>query len=136
MRTSVMLSINGVFIAQLYRLQQTPPAPGETALDYYALSTPLSCTFYAAALCTVVLGSVRFWRQQSAMTTGRVHAGGAELTILGGGVLLVSNQYLWSIFRGRGGTWADFPVCWRSVQLLVLMFGLHVALDAVKESEA
>lgn len=80
----------GIFIAQFYRLQHGP-APARTAFGYFALGKPLAGAFQGAALVTVVLGGLRFWRQQSAMARGRVHAGGAEVVGLGGLVAVVSS---------------------------------------------
>ena len=76
-------------IAQLYRLQhREDPDPD---FGYYVLSKPLAVIFYSAALCVVLLGCVRFWRQQSAMAIGKTHAGGWELISIGVGLLLVSD---------------------------------------------
>jgi uncharacterized membrane protein YidH (DUF202 family) len=89
LRTSLALSIIGVMIAQLYRLQHSEdPDPN---FGYYVLSKPLAAIFYCAALCVVLLGCLRFWRQQSAMAVGKTHAGGFELISIGAGLLLVSD---------------------------------------------
>ena len=77
LRTSLALSIIGVMIAQLYRLEHSQdPDP---IFGYYVLSKPLAAIFYCAALCVVLLGCLRFWRQQSAMAVGKAHAGGFEI---------------------------------------------------------
>ena len=75
-------------IAQLYRLQHRPHP--SKVFGYFVLSKPLSMIFHGAALCVVLLGGIRFWRQQSAMARGRVHAGGWELITVGVGSFLVS----------------------------------------------
>ena len=76
LRTSIALSIIGVMIAQLYRLQhREDPDP---VFGYYVLSKPLSAIFQSSALCVVLLGCIRFWRQQSAMAIGKMHAGGGR----------------------------------------------------------
>jgi hypothetical protein len=75
-------------IAQLYRLQHSEdPSP---VFGYYALSKPLSVIFQSSALCVVLLGCIRFWRQQSAMAIGKMHAGGWELIAIAIGSFLVS----------------------------------------------
>lgn len=67
----------GILIAQLYRLQhRSTPDP---VLGYYVLSKPISCIFQASALGMTLLGTIRFFRQQSAMSIGKVHAGGWEI---------------------------------------------------------
>lgn len=60
------------------------------AFGYFAVSIPVSVLFQSAALLTVLVGGWRFWRQQSAMAQGRVHAGGWEMMGLGVGLGLVS----------------------------------------------
>lgn len=81
LRTSVALSMLGVVVAQLYRLQHT--ATPDPVFGYFALSKPLSAILQCSALGVVLLGGIRFWRQQSAMTRGKVHACGFEiLTIM------------------------------------------------------
>lgn len=121
LRTSSILSMLGIFIAQFYRLQQAPDPP--KTFGYYALSIPLSTIFQAAALVTVLLGGLRYWRQQSAMARGRVHAGGFEMVVLGVGFLLVSRSpslYLdvggESVVWLRKATCAKSP-CWYSCYL-------------------
>jgi hypothetical protein len=75
-------------IAQLYRLQHSEdPSP---IFGYFVLSKPLSVIFQSSALCVVILGCIRFWRQQSAMAIGKMHAGGWELISIGVGSFLVS----------------------------------------------
>ena len=81
----------GIFIAQFYRLQHAPD-PHNT-FGYFVLGRPLSLMFQAAALLTVLLGGWRFWRQQSAMARGRVHAGGWEIKSLGALVLAVCDLF-------------------------------------------
>ncbi|KAI6826235.1 hypothetical protein KC340_g10362 [Hortaea werneckii] len=87
LRTSLALSMVGVIISQLYRLQHSPsPDP---VYGYYALGKPIASIFHASALGVVLVGAVRFFRQQSAMSIGKVHAGGWEVLVICGWVLLL-----------------------------------------------
>jgi hypothetical protein len=80
----------GVVVAQLYQLQHAPsPDP---KFGYFVLSKPIACIFQVSAVCVTLLGSVRFFRQQYAMSIGKVRAGGWELMIIGVYVLLVSEK--------------------------------------------
>lgn len=88
LRTSLALSMVGVAIAQLYRLKHSPsPNP---VYGYYVLGKPIACIFHASALGVILVGAVRFFRQQSAMSIGKVHAGGWEVLVICGWVFLVS----------------------------------------------
>lgn len=90
LRTSLALSMLGVIVSQLYRLQHGPsPNP---IFGYFILSKPLACIFQASALCMALVGAHRFFRQQSAMAIGKVHAGGWEVSVSGGFVLLVRGE--------------------------------------------
>ncbi|KAL4883834.1 hypothetical protein BJY04DRAFT_216169 [Aspergillus karnatakaensis] len=79
-RTSVILAMQGVLIAQLFRLQS---ASTNTGLGYHQVGVPLSVTCHGAAMITAVLGAHRFWKQQSAIALGKVYAGGWELNCIG-----------------------------------------------------
>lgn len=103
LRTSLALSMIGVLIAQLYRLQHSP-TPSQI-FGYFLLSKPLACIFQGAALYMACVGACRFFRQQSAMALGKVHAGGWELALSASFVLL----------------------------LLLALFVLHIAVDVYKE---
>ncbi|KAI7355820.1 hypothetical protein KC354_g10663 [Hortaea werneckii] len=87
LRTSLALSMVGVVISQLYRLQHSPsPNP---VYGYYVLGKPIACIFHASALGVILVGAVRFFRQQSAMSIGKVHAGGWEVLVICGWVFLL-----------------------------------------------
>lgn len=86
------LSMVGVTIAQLFRLQ-SEPLPGG-ALGYYAIGVPLGAAFILSAIVVVSLGAVRYLRQQRAMTRGKVHAGGWEVISVMGIALLVSFRFV------------------------------------------
>ncbi|KAL3478919.1 hypothetical protein BJX99DRAFT_93377 [Aspergillus californicus] len=79
-RTSVVLAMQGVLIAQLFRLQS---AGTNNGLGYHEVGVPLAVTCHGAAILTAVLGAVRFWKQQSAIALGMVYAGGWELNAIG-----------------------------------------------------
>ncbi|KAI7152888.1 hypothetical protein KC349_g8711 [Hortaea werneckii] len=87
LRTSLALSMVGVAIAQLYRLKHSPsPNP---VYGYYVLGKPVACVFHASALGVILVGAVRFFRQQSAMSIGKVHARGWEVLVIFGWVFLL-----------------------------------------------
>lgn len=78
----------GVVVAQLYRLQHS--ATPNPVFGYFALSKPLAAILQCSALGMVLLGGVRFWRQQAAMARGKVHAGGFEVLVIMAFMSLVS----------------------------------------------
>ncbi|OGM50933.1 hypothetical protein ABOM_000501 [Aspergillus bombycis] len=80
-RTSVVIAMQGVLIAQLFRLQQQPSP--EDRLTYYEVAIPLSVTCHCIAAIVAVIGACRFWKQQNAVALGTVHAGGWELNCIG-----------------------------------------------------
>jgi uncharacterized membrane protein YidH (DUF202 family) len=87
MRTSLMLSMTGIVIAQLFRLQHSV-SPDPT-LGYFVLGMPLAATFIVAAMIVLLLGAYRFWRQQGAMARGKIFAGGFEIYVIMAGSLVV-----------------------------------------------
>lgn len=80
-RTSVVIAMQGVVIAQLFRLQESP-TDGDR-LRFYQVGIPLSVTCYCVAIVVALIGAYRFWRQQNAIARGKVHAGGWELNFVG-----------------------------------------------------
>lgn len=70
--------MQGVLISQLFRLQQ----PGDR-LKFYVAGKPLAVTCHCVAILVALIGAFRFWRQQGAISVGRVHAGGWELNAVG-----------------------------------------------------
>ncbi|KAI6857008.1 hypothetical protein KC338_g8237 [Hortaea werneckii] len=87
LRTSLALSMVGVAIAQLYRLQHSPSP--NLVYGYYVLGKPIACIFHASALGVILVGAVRFFRQQSAMSVGKVHSRGWEVLVVFGWVFLL-----------------------------------------------
>lgn len=70
----------GIVVAQLYRLQHSAiPNP---VFGYFVLSKPIAAILQCSALGMVLLGGIRFWRQQSAMARGKVRAGGFEIWLI------------------------------------------------------
>ncbi|KAJ5924253.1 hypothetical protein N7466_008440 [Penicillium verhagenii] len=80
-RTSVVIAMQGVVIAQLFRLQRAPTA--EDRLRFYQVGIPLAVSCHCVAVIVALIGAYRFWRQQSAISLGKVHAGGWELNSVG-----------------------------------------------------
>ncbi|KAF2400401.1 hypothetical protein EJ06DRAFT_530379 [Trichodelitschia bisporula] len=80
LRTSLALSITGVTIAQLFRLQHAPHP--DKHFGFFVVGTPLAACFIAGAIITVTAGAIRFWRQQRAMAQGKVFAGGWEMVLI------------------------------------------------------
>jgi len=77
LRTSLALSMTGVIIAQMFRLQRSPTP--STKFGYFVSGEPLAACFIASAIVVLLIGAIRFWRQQGAMTRGKVWAGGWEV---------------------------------------------------------
>ena len=88
LRTSLALSMTGVTIAQLFRLQHSYNPKKD--FGFFATGTPLAACFILAATIVLSLGAIRFWRQQSAIVRGKVIAGGWEINIIMIGSILVS----------------------------------------------
>jgi uncharacterized membrane protein YidH (DUF202 family) len=93
-RTSLALAVTGVTIAQLFRLAGSI-TPGQKPL---APGLPLAACFIISAMLVVLLGAVRFWRQQTAMARGKVWAGGFEILLIIALFVLVSLLF-WPISR-------------------------------------
>ncbi|RAL02538.1 DUF202 domain-containing protein [Aspergillus ibericus CBS 121593] len=80
-RTSVMVAMQGVLIAQLFRLQHlTSP---DNALGFYEVGVPLAVSCYGVAILIAFMGAYRFWKQQNVVALGTVYAGGWELNCIG-----------------------------------------------------
>ncbi|OQE28870.1 hypothetical protein PENSTE_c003G08112 [Penicillium steckii] len=80
-RTSVVIAMQGVLIAQLFRLQRSDS--NEDRLKFYEVGIPLSVACHCVAVIVALIGAYRFWRQQSAVSLGKVHAGGWEVNSVG-----------------------------------------------------
>ncbi|KAJ9492965.1 hypothetical protein VN97_g262 [Penicillium thymicola] len=80
-RTSTIIAMQGVFVAQLFRLQR--PSQTVDRLSFYEVGIPLSVACHFVAVIVALIGAFRFWRQQNAIVRGKVYAGGWELNTVG-----------------------------------------------------
>jgi uncharacterized membrane protein YidH (DUF202 family) len=80
LRTSLALSNAGIVFAQLFSL--TSSSSGKGGQPKVKNGLPLAVTFIIAAIVVLLLGAIRFWRQQTAMARGKVWAGGFEITLI------------------------------------------------------
>ncbi|KAA8648434.1 DUF202 domain-containing protein [Aspergillus tanneri] len=80
-RTSVILAMQGVLVAQLFRLQHL--LSPNTNLGYYKVGVPLSVACHCVAIVVALMGAHRFWKQQNAIALGTVYSGGWELNCIG-----------------------------------------------------
>lgn len=80
-RTALALAIMGVAIDQLFRLNHST-TPDEV-FGFYVMGEPLAALFISGSLLVTVFASWRFWRQQNALTRGKVHVAGWELWAVG-----------------------------------------------------
>jgi uncharacterized membrane protein YidH (DUF202 family) len=80
-RTSTFIAMQGVLIAQLFRLQQ--PNTKVHGLSFHAVGIPLSVACHFVAVLVTLIGAFRFWRQQNAISRGKVHAGGWDMNFVG-----------------------------------------------------
>ena len=88
LRTSLALSILGVSIAQLLRLEHTVTPRSRGGLS--AAGEFLAAACNGVAIVVILVGAHRFWRQQIAMARGKVFAGGWELNITVVLIIIVS----------------------------------------------
>lgn len=87
LRTSVMLSMVGIIITQLFRIEHVP-SPSDR-ISYHDVGKPLGAAFQVAAMAQSALAFIRYLRQQMSMARGKVLANGWELQMIGVGTLLV-----------------------------------------------
>ncbi|KAJ5371728.1 hypothetical protein N7517_003734 [Penicillium concentricum] len=80
-RTSVVVTQQGVLIAQLFRLQAAEALADR--LGFRKVGTPLSVACYCVGILVALVGAYRFWRQQNAIARGKIYAGGWELNSVG-----------------------------------------------------
>lgn len=73
--------MQGVLIAQLFRLRHSPADEGP--LSYFSVGIPLAVTCHCVAILIALMGAHRFWTQQSDVASGKVRAGGWELNGIG-----------------------------------------------------
>ncbi|KAJ5365139.1 hypothetical protein N7517_008025 [Penicillium concentricum] len=80
-RTSTVIAMQGVLVAQLFRLQR--PLEKVDRLSFHEVGIPLSVACHGVAVIVALVGAIRFWRQQNAIARGKVYAGGWELNSVG-----------------------------------------------------
>ncbi|QQK40137.1 Translation initiation factor IF-2 [Penicillium digitatum] len=80
-RTSTVIAMQGVLVAQLLRLQR--PSEKVDRLSFHEVGIPLSVACHFVAVFVALTGAFRFWRQQNAIARGKVYAGGWELNSVG-----------------------------------------------------
>lgn len=87
LRTSLTLSMLGITVAQLFRLQHAPKP--STVFGFYILGKPLACLCQGAAIYTLLIGAFRTWRSQNAIVRGKAISGGFEILFFTLGVFAI-----------------------------------------------
>ncbi|KAF1832367.1 hypothetical protein BDW02DRAFT_571103 [Decorospora gaudefroyi] len=82
LRTSLLLVMTGIIIAQLFYINHSVEPDPE--FGFYKIGRPLSATFIAMAIVVLVVGALRFWRLQHGLVRGKGHAGGWEVVLVMG----------------------------------------------------
>jgi len=82
-RTSLAFSFLGVLVAQILTLQVKLNPEAKAKFGFHNVGIPLSCVCHGFAMLIPIMGAYRFWRQQSALTRGKVYTGGWELNVVG-----------------------------------------------------
>ncbi|CAG7920668.1 unnamed protein product [Penicillium olsonii] len=86
-RTSTVIAMQGVLVAQLFRLQR--PAGPVNRLSFHEVGVPLSVACHCVAVIVAFIGAFRFWKQQNAMARGKIYSGGWELNSVGAFLFLI-----------------------------------------------
>ncbi|KAL2063453.1 hypothetical protein VTL71DRAFT_5258 [Oculimacula yallundae] len=87
LRTSLALSMLGIVVAQLFRLQHAPnPHP---RFGFFVLGKPLAIICQGTAIYTMLIGVFRSWRAQNAIVRGKAISGGFEIIALAGGIFAI-----------------------------------------------
>ena len=73
--------MQGVLIAQLFRLRHIPGL-SHSGLSFYEVGVPLSASCHGIAVVVALVGAYRFWKQQSAVSSGKIFSGGWELNLI------------------------------------------------------
>lgn len=73
------ISLLGIVIAQVSRIQRVVHADQENTLCYLLLGTPQACLCQLIAVFILLVGAFRFLRQQNAIAQGYARIGGWEL---------------------------------------------------------
>lgn len=94
-----MIAMQGTLIAQLFRLQRLPPS-SDSSLGFFEVGVPLSAACHGVAALVALLGAYRFWKQQNAVSKGRIYAGGWELNLVAVLITLVGVRSGWWSIHG------------------------------------
>ena len=89
LRFSMSLSTTGVVLAQMSQIQRAVHPSREREFKYFVLGAPQACICQAAAIVVLLMGFIRFWKQERAMLNGFVRVSGWELWVAFGLLLLV-----------------------------------------------
>ncbi|KAB8304180.1 hypothetical protein EYC80_003599 [Monilinia laxa] len=92
LRTSLTLSMLGVSIAQLFRLQHSPTP--NRLIGFFVLGKPLACICQVAAITTLLIGAIRSWRHQNAIVRGKALLGGFDVIVIGAGLFCIFLTFL------------------------------------------
>lgn len=118
--------MQGVLIAQLFRLQQSKSQ--QDSLRFEQVGIPLSVACHCVAILVALIGAYRFWKQQSAIALGKIHAGGWEVNMVG--ILL----FCVSIFAHLKVMWTIAHYSQVITTTLVLSIAIVVELDSTPSS--
>lgn len=91
--------MTGVVTAQLFRLQHA--AAPNPRIGFFVLGVPLAAAFIALGMLVLMVGALRFWRQQKALVRGMVWAGGWEIVGIMGLSVAVSASFFFLSFFWR-----------------------------------
>lgn len=95
----------GALTTQILTLQGTHPPVAQ--LNLFVLGVPLGTMCHAAALISILIGGLRFVRNQRAIVAGRICAGGWEFLVMGGLIGLVRSQQIKTRIVPVLMTWTD-----------------------------
>ncbi|CAM1504571.1 Fc.00g021620.m01.CDS01 [Cosmosporella sp. VM-42] len=84
LRTSMMMSIIGTTIAQLFTINNH-----DAGFGYTLVGKPFAAVCYSFSIGTILLGALRCWRQQHAMICGQALSSGFEIHLIGVGAVLL-----------------------------------------------
>lgn len=116
------MSILGVVIAQVSRIQHVLHPYQDNSLRYLVLGKPQACLCQATACLILLAGAYRFLRQQNAMNHGYVIAGGWDVPSIGVVVGLVCPRRVGHFKH------ADISQCLAAFFLLLILIdiaGVH-----------
>ncbi|OKL58385.1 hypothetical protein UA08_06073 [Talaromyces atroroseus] len=84
MRTAATFSMQGVLVAQIFRLRSQSQSSNHPAhLSFHSVGVPISVAYQVCAILVALVGAYRFWRQQNAIARGKIVSGGWEVNCVG-----------------------------------------------------